>query len=223
MKEARHYFEKISGDLDIALNRNAQVPKNRPAEYEETSNILSATRSCFRHTALDYVHDLTILQAKKRHDIMSSLVNYMKACITFYHQGSDMGQDLDPLIKELSEKLMSMRNSTSRLEKEMENRHIQVNNRDIVPLHNTLSNKLQMEGYLFKRTSNAFKTWNRRWFCMKGNQLVYKKRTGDAEYTVMEEDVRLCTVKPVVVCDRRNCFEVLSPTKYGFSFFHKHY
>lgn len=31
----------------------------------------------------------------------------------------------------------------------------------------------KFEGYLFKRTSNRFKTWNRRWFYMNDNQLLY--------------------------------------------------
>ncbi|XP_011880640.1 PREDICTED: arf-GAP with coiled-coil, ANK repeat and PH domain-containing protein 2 [Vollenhovia emeryi] len=210
-KETRHYFERISGDLDIALNRNSQVPKSRPAEYEEASNILSATRSCFRHTALDYIHALTMLQAHKRHEILGTLLSYMHACITYYHQGSDLAQDLDPFLKDLDENLVKMRGDSNKLEKEMENRHIYVNNRDLIP--SLVPGNSKMEGYLFKRTSNAFKTWNRRWFCLKDHQLVYRKRTGDEEYTVMEEDLRLCTVKPVVDCDRRNCFEVLSPTK----------
>lgn len=29
-----------------------------------------------------------------------------------------------------------------------------------------------MEGYLYKRSSNAFKTWNRRWFQIKDNKFV---------------------------------------------------
>lgn len=29
-----------------------------------------------------------------------------------------------------------------------------------------------MEGYLFKRATNAFKTWNRRWFMIKDDKLV---------------------------------------------------
>ncbi|EZA47962.1 hypothetical protein DMN91_012484 [Ooceraea biroi] len=211
VKESRHYFERISGDLDIALNRNSQVPKSRPAEYEETSNILSATRSCFRHTALDYIHALTMLQARKRHEVLGTLLSYMHACTTYYHQGSDLAQDLDPFLKSLDENLDKMRNDSSKLEKEMENRHIYVNNRDLIP--SPVPGNPKMEGYLFKRTSNAFKTWNRRWFCLRDHQLVYRKRTGDEEYTIMEEDLRLCTVKPVVDCDRRNCFEVLSPTK----------
>ncbi|KYN12813.1 Arf-GAP with coiled-coil, ANK repeat and PH domain-containing protein 2 [Trachymyrmex cornetzi] len=210
-KETRHYFERISSDLDIALNRNSQVPKSRPMEYEEASNILSATRSCFRHTALDYIHALTMLQAHKRHEILGTLLSYMHACITYYHQGSDLAQDLDPSLKDLDENLVQMRGDSNKLEKEMENRHIYVNNRDLIPSLEPSNSK--MEGYLFKRTSNAFKTWNRRWFCLKDHQLVYRKRTGDEGYTIMEEDLRLCTVKPVVDCDRRNCFEVLSPTK----------
>lgn len=210
-KETRHYFERISSDLDIALNRNSQVPKSRPMEYEETSNILSATRSCFRHTALDYIHALTMLQAHKRHEILGTLLSYMHACITYYHQGSDLAQDLDPFLKDLDENLIQMRGDSNKLEKEMENRHIYVNNRDLIP--SLVPGNSKMEGYLFKRTSNAFKTWNRRWFCLKDHQLVYRKRIGDEGYTIMEEDLRLCTVKPVVDCDRRNCFEVLSPTK----------
>lgn len=29
-----------------------------------------------------------------------------------------------------------------------------------------------MEGYLFKRATHAFRTWNRRWFQIKENKLV---------------------------------------------------
>lgn len=37
---------------------------------------------------------------------------------------------------------------------------------------------IHIEGYLFKRTSNTFKSWNRRWFFLKNNQLAYRKRNG---------------------------------------------
>ena len=36
---------------------------------------------------------------------------------------------------------------------------------------------------------------------------------GEVGVTVMEEDLRLCSVKPVLEGDRRFCFEVLSPAK----------
>lgn len=47
----------------------------------------------------------------------------------------------------------------------------------------------------------------------------YRKRTGELNVTVMEEDLRLCTVKPVLDGERRFCFEVLSPSKYVTTIF----
>ena len=70
-----------------------------------------------------------------------------------------------------------------------------------------------LEGYLFKRGQNAFRTWNRRWFYLHNNQLCYKKRTDGDDGIVMEEDLRLCLVRPLVDIDRRFCFEVISPMK----------
>ncbi|GAA6111946.1 arf-GAP with coiled-coil, ANK repeat and PH domain-containing protein 2 isoform X7 [Tachysurus ichikawai] len=75
-----------------------------------------------------------------------------------------------------------------------------------------VENGIVMEGYLFKRASNAFKTWNRRWFSIQNNQLVYQKKFKDNP-TVVVEDLRLCTVKHCEDIERRFCFEVVSPTK----------
>uniref|UniRef100_A0A674C528 Arf-GAP with coiled-coil, ANK repeat and PH domain-containing protein n=1 Tax=Salmo trutta TaxID=8032 RepID=A0A674C528_SALTR len=73
-------------------------------------------------------------------------------------------------------------------------------------------NGVVMEGYLFKRASNAFKTWNRRWFSIQNSQLVYQKKLKDS-LTVVVEDLRLCSVKPCEDIERRFCFEVVSPNK----------
>ena len=52
MKETRGYFNKISNDLDSALTKNAAVSKSRPSDLEDASNLLTATRSCFRSDSL---------------------------------------------------------------------------------------------------------------------------------------------------------------------------
>ncbi|XP_026327195.1 arf-GAP with coiled-coil, ANK repeat and PH domain-containing protein 2 isoform X2 [Hyposmocoma kahamanoa] len=230
VKESKHHFEKISNDLDIALNRNSQVSRHKPQDAEEIVNLLLATRSCFRHTALDHVQKITMLQARKRHEILATFLSYVQACCTYYHQGADLSEDLEPFLKSTAEEISTMRNDTKILDKEMENRHTIVNSKDtVLPSCNTndndsdckdgllstpcLKNMPRMQGYLFKRTSNAFKTWNRRWFYLYDNRLVYRKRTGELNVTVMEEDLRLCTVKPVHDGERRFCFEVLSPSK----------
>lgn len=224
-KDSRHYLEKISGDLDGALLKNAQVPKSKLNEAEETQNILKATRSAFRHTALDHVRELSLLQARKRHEVLGTLLSYMHAWSTFFHQGSDLTQDLDPFLKDLADNIAVLQMESKKLEKDMENRHDLVTGNDCVATtqpdkdentneeaRDTLSSMPSIQGYLFKRTSNAFKTWNRRWFSLQDNQLVYRKRSGE-DVTVMEEDLRLCTVKPVIEGDRRFCFEVVSVNK----------
>ena len=58
MKDTRGYFNKISSDLDSSLNKNSAVSKSKPNEIEECTNLLQATQSCFRYTALDYVYQV---------------------------------------------------------------------------------------------------------------------------------------------------------------------
>lgn len=75
--------------------------------------------------------------------------------------------------------MAQLREQTNALEKELGNRHGVVTAKDFVPFQKSeTSNGRRMEGYLFKRTSSPFKTWNRRWFVICSSQLVYRKRTG---------------------------------------------
>lgn len=222
VKEYKSIFTKVSENLDVALYKNSQVNKGRLQEIIESENYVSATKSCFQHSALDYVNYLTMIQSKKRPEILSTLLSYISACSTYFHQGSDLCQDYESyLFKELDEEVTTMRTKYHQLEKEMANRHTYVNGfvENITPTPQldvdgeSKSTDKQMEGYLFKRTSNAFKTWNRRWFFMKDNKLFYRKRAGEELPTIMEDDLRLCSVRPVADSDRRFCFEVISPTK----------
>ncbi|CAD7077861.1 unnamed protein product [Hermetia illucens] len=215
VKDYKSHFAKVSESLDNALVRNAQASKNRPQEVTEAVNILSATKSCFRHTALDYVNFITMLQAKKVPSILSTLLDYYQACGTYYHQGSDLCNDFDEFFKGLSEEINDMRGDYLQFEKSMQNRHMSVNS---FIDNNCTKPSNTIEGYLFKRKSKGFKTWSRRWFYLCDNKLLYSdlssiRKRGDDETNVMEEDLRICTVRPVDDLDRRFCFEVISPTK----------
>nr|XP_032517327.1 arf-GAP with coiled-coil, ANK repeat and PH domain-containing protein 2 [Danaus plexippus plexippus] len=188
VKESKHHFDKISNELDIVLNRNSQVSRHKSTDVEEVMNLLLATRSCFRHTALDHVQKITMLQVRKRHEILATFLSYLQACSTYNHQGADLSEDLEPFLKSTADEIATMRNDTKSLDKEMENRHTIVNSKDTVlpscimssdgekegTISPCLKNMPRMQGYLFKRTSNAFKTWNRRWFYLYDNRLVYR-------------------------------------------------
>ena len=55
LKDTRKHFEKISDDMDNALNKNASAPRSKAQECEDANNVLTAMKSCFAHTSLDYV------------------------------------------------------------------------------------------------------------------------------------------------------------------------
>ncbi|XP_030288766.1 arf-GAP with coiled-coil, ANK repeat and PH domain-containing protein 2 isoform X4 [Sparus aurata] len=242
-KEAKKQFDKVSEEKEAALIKNAQAPRNKQHEVEEATNILTATRKCFRHIVLDYVLQINVLQSKRRSEILKSMLSFMYAHLTFFHQGYDLFSELQPLMKLLGGQLDQLVVDAAKEKRDMEQKHSTIQQKaalqEVTELHSVpdcrnfcawrsssdfsnddtkleynvdADNGIAMEGYLFKRASNAFKTWNRRWFSIQNNQLVYQKKFKDNP-TVVVEDLRLCTVKHCEDIERRFCFEVVSPTK----------
>ncbi|XP_042178868.1 arf-GAP with coiled-coil, ANK repeat and PH domain-containing protein 2 isoform X7 [Oncorhynchus tshawytscha] len=217
-KEAKKQFDKVSEEKEAALNKNAQAPRNKQHEVEEATNILTATRKCFRHIVLDYVLQINVLQSKRRSEILKSMLSFMYAHLTFFHQGYDLFSELQPLMKQLGGQLDLLVVDAAKEKRDMEQKHSTIQQKDFsnddtkLEYNVDADNGIAMEGYLFKRASNAFKTWNRRWFSIQNNQLVYQKKFKDNP-TVVVEDLRLCTVKHCEDIERRFCFEVVSPTK----------
>ncbi|XP_051847554.1 arf-GAP with coiled-coil, ANK repeat and PH domain-containing protein 2 isoform X5 [Antechinus flavipes] len=228
-KDAKKQFEKVSEEKENALVKNAQVQRNKQHEVEEATNILTATRKCFRHIALDYVLQINVLQSKRRSEILKSMLSFMYAHLAFFHQGYDLFSELGPYMKDLGAQLDRLVVDAAKEKRDMEQKHSTIQQKAALQDFSTDDTKLEynvdaangivMEGYLFKRASNAFKTWNRRkpdhirrWFSIQNNQLVYQKKFKDNP-TVVVEDLRLCTVKHCEDVERRFCFEVVSPTK----------
>ncbi|XP_015671536.1 arf-GAP with coiled-coil, ANK repeat and PH domain-containing protein 3 [Protobothrops mucrosquamatus] len=223
-KETKKQFDKVREDMEIALVKNAQAPRHKPHEVEEATGTLTITRKCFRHLALDYVLQINVLQAKKKFEILDAMLSFMHAQYTFFQQGYSLLHELDPYMKKLATELDQLVIDSAVEKREMEHKHaliqqrVSLNPEDFsydeskVEFNVDAPNGVVMEGYLFKRASNAFKTWNRRWFSIQNSQLVYQKKLKDV-LTVVVEDLRLCTVKPCEDIERRFCFEVVSPTK----------
>ena len=144
-----------------------------------------------------------MLQSKKKTEVLETLLHLVNAYSNLFHNGQSYYQDLDVFSQQLGIEIDAMKNKTNTLDKSLEKRHNCVSD---------LNSGIRIEGYLFKRGSGAFKTWNRRWFYLENNKLCYSKRSGD-EVTVIEEDLRICLVRPLTDIDRRFCFEIISPTK----------
>ncbi|KAM9833802.1 arf-GAP with coiled-coil, ANK repeat and PH domain-containing protein 1 isoform 2-T2 [Syngnathus typhle] len=216
-KDARKEFERSSESLEGALARNAQAPRGKPHEVEEASGALLNARRAFRSGALDYVLEINIIEAKKKTELLMAMLSLMDAQAQLFQNGYQSLAELDHYRQKLSEEHRQFVLNSAREKRDMEQRHAAIKKKDvsyddsIMDFKPDAADGVAMEGYLYKRASNAFKTWNRRWFSIQKNQLVYQKKFKD-QPTVVVEDLRLCTVKPNGESERRFCLEVVSPS-----------
>uniref|UniRef100_A0AAX7SER3 Arf-GAP with coiled-coil, ANK repeat and PH domain-containing protein n=1 Tax=Astatotilapia calliptera TaxID=8154 RepID=A0AAX7SER3_ASTCA len=217
-KDTKKQFDRVREDMELAQVKNAQAPRNKVHEAEEATQTLILSRKAFRHLALDYVLQINVLQAKKKFEILDAMLSFMRAQYTLFQQGFNILDEIDPYMKKLAAQLDQLVIDSAVEKRELEHKHALIQQRDFsyddpkLEFNVDAPNGVVMEGYLFKRASNAFKTWNRRWFSIQNSQLVYQKKLKDS-LTVVVEDLRLCSVKPCEDNERRFCFEVVSPTK----------
>ncbi|XP_050789508.1 arf-GAP with coiled-coil, ANK repeat and PH domain-containing protein 1 [Gopherus flavomarginatus] len=217
-REARREFERGSEGLASALHHNAEVPRRKQHDAEEAALALQAARTSARARALDYVLQINVIQSKKKFEILQFMLALMDAQACCLEQGHRLAEQLEKYRRELGAQLHQLVLESAREKRDMEQRHAMIKQKDLSQDEAVLEGRgeapdgVVMEGYLYKRASNAFKTWSRRWFSIQSNQLVYQKRAKDA-LTVVVEDLRLCTVKPCPDHERRFCFEVVSPSK----------
>uniref|UniRef100_A0A3P9P9A1 Arf-GAP with coiled-coil, ANK repeat and PH domain-containing protein n=1 Tax=Poecilia reticulata TaxID=8081 RepID=A0A3P9P9A1_POERE len=217
-KDVRKEFERSSESLEGALARNAQAPRGKLHEVEEATNALLNARKSFRSGALDYVLEINVFEAKKKADILLAMLSLLESQSQFFQQGHQSLSELDQYCQKLNEEHTQFVLNSAREKRDMEQRHAAIKKKDmsydesVLDFNADAANGIAMEGYLYKRASNAFKTWSRRWFSIQKNQLVYQKKFKE-QPTVVVEDLRLCTVKPSSENERRFCFEVVSPSK----------
>uniref|UniRef100_A0A0R3RVK8 Arf-GAP with coiled-coil, ANK repeat and PH domain-containing protein 2 n=1 Tax=Elaeophora elaphi TaxID=1147741 RepID=A0A0R3RVK8_9BILA len=215
--ETRCHFESLSNSLDEALAKRAAVHRARSTDIADARNALTAVGTCFAHTALDYVAQINIAHAHKDHIVLDALWSFVKECSTFFVRGHMFFDEWTAVESgAIADTSSLLANKSKYVKRKMQDRHALVPKE--VFLHPTgisPEDDVVMEGYLFKRATNAFKTWHRRWFQIKDNKLIYSHRSDAMETpTIMESDLKLCLVRPApTTFERTCCFELVTPTK----------
>ncbi|XP_057695420.1 arf-GAP with coiled-coil, ANK repeat and PH domain-containing protein 2-like isoform X2 [Corythoichthys intestinalis] len=215
LSETRVEFLRIGDNLDTAAAKNAQVSRHKTAEAERASHLLTATRKCYQHFALDYCLQLNMFKTQQKTDILNSVFSLVNAQLTFFHQGFDLLRDLDPAMKVMAVQLCERSAECASTRKNLENAHLLVQQRDAsgeTLVQSCHGNNDVIQGYLFKRSRRKLKTWKRCWFAIRDNQLIYRKSHKEASMLLFE-DLRLCAVKSLDDMDRRFCFQLISVHK----------
>ncbi|NXR26362.1 ACAP1 protein, partial [Cinclus mexicanus] len=152
-----------------------------PLEAKEAAAALGGARGVARARGLDYVLKLSLLQDKKKMEILQFVLTLLEAQAAFFsrgHQGATvtrdyrghLGAQVNPEIHPkpgwgVGRGLCLIGGS-----QDLSQEEVGVASGEAEP------RATPMEGYLYKRASNAFRTWSRRWFFLQSNQLLYLKR-----------------------------------------------
>ncbi|KAL3113706.1 hypothetical protein niasHT_016796 [Heterodera trifolii] len=216
LSETRAHFNSLSASLSEALSKKAAIGRNKAQELRDSENALTAIGTCFSHIGLDYVAQISIAHALKCPALLEALWVFVKEYGNFFTRGSQIFAEQQEFL--IGDAVMRMRSTYKQTERKMQDRHAFVPKEIFQhPSGIPLDPQCIMEGYLFKRATNAFKSWNRRWFMIKEGKLLYSHKTNDGEPevpTVMEENLKLCLVRPApATVDRACCFELVTPTK----------
>ncbi|CAL2032176.1 unnamed protein product [Caenorhabditis brenneri] len=215
--ESRAHFENMSQSMDDALVKNAGISRQKPADATEGRNALTAVGTCFAHTTLDYVANINIAHAHKDHMILDALWTLVRESSAFFSKGHATFDEWTAADNgAVADTIQTFAAKSKLIERKMQDVHSLVPKEMFQhPSGMPIEQDVMMEGYLYKRSSNAFKTWNRRWFQIKDKQLLYSHRSNELEpATVMEENLRICLVRPAPSnIDRLGCFELVTPTR----------
>ncbi|XP_056410072.1 arf-GAP with coiled-coil, ANK repeat and PH domain-containing protein 1-like, partial [Hyla sarda] len=215
-RDSRKELERCREGLDSALNHNAEMTRKKAQEVQEASNTVQTSRKAFRERVLDYTLQINVIQGKKKFDILEFMLQLIDAQACFLAQSHSVLQNLDDYRKGLAAQVHQKVLEGAREQRDLEQKLISMKHKDIseedaVHQGDGETSAAVIEGYLYKRASNTFKTWSRRWFSIQNNQLVYQKKVAEQKVVIM--DLRLCAVKLCPDADRRFCFEVVSPSK----------
>jgi len=164
---------------------------------------------------LKYCSHLNNLQAIKKFEILEHFISLTYSNYAFYHQGYEVFTDSEPAMRELTGKLIELREQQEKNEKKKINFEQYIEKAR--PFYNPLTVRHSSKqitipvksGYIMKQDNKMKRlTWKRRYFELKGDQFRYFNGTKWNNI-----DLRLCMVREMKNADRRNCFEIVSPIK----------
>uniref|UniRef100_A0A803JZ92 Arf-GAP with coiled-coil, ANK repeat and PH domain-containing protein n=1 Tax=Xenopus tropicalis TaxID=8364 RepID=A0A803JZ92_XENTR len=213
-RDSRKDMERCREGLESALHHNAETARRKAQEAQDAASAVQGSRKAFRDRALEYALQINVIQGKKKFDILQFMLQLMDAQASSLAQSHHAMQALDQYRNELAAQVHRSVLEAAREQRDMEQKVTLIKAKDPSDEDSVLQGdgaQVVIEGYLFKRASNTFKTWSRRWFSIQNNQLVYQKKVD--VLTVVIVDLRLCAVKLCPEAERRFCFEVVSPAK----------
>nr|DBA29602.1 TPA: hypothetical protein GDO54_005673 [Pyxicephalus adspersus] len=174
-RDSRKELERCREGLESSLNHNAEISRKKAQEVQEAAVGVQTSRKAFRERVLDYTLQINVIQGKKKFDILEFMLQLIDAQTCFLTQSHTVLHNVEEYRKGLAAQVHQTVLQGAREQRDLEQKlismkHKDVSDEDAVYQGEGENSEIVIEGYLFKRASNTFKTWSRRWIVGKGNE-----------------------------------------------------
>jgi hypothetical protein len=75
IKESKKNFEKITNELDLIYNKNADTPKTKPSQCDEVEKSLIGIKKSYGHSSLEYIRNINRFYLVRSHSVLDTVIN----------------------------------------------------------------------------------------------------------------------------------------------------
>lgn len=237
LREVKKRWERTG---DRYGDENSRFLARKPAKdpsgdtvLGEAAHEVALARHAYHEASLEYCQRMNEVMAKEELRIVEAISTFVHCRMAFGERAKAVSEDFEANLRCLDRTAESHRRRKSVLGREYAELASQLLER-YEPLYNPLSlatnpntpsregpftneeNKLELMGYLYKKSSHSMRpVWSRRFFHLSFPTLQYYTMEGKNNSSTVTIDLRLCTVKIPTdpLPERRNVFEIVCPQK----------
>ncbi|CAH1267664.1 ARHGAP10 [Branchiostoma lanceolatum] len=216
-KEEKKKFEKQTEKFCTSLDTYMKLSAKKQMEkLQEADAQLGMEKRHFHESSLQYVFKLQEVQERKKFEFVETLLGFMYAWLTFYHQGHEVarefrsyGQDLQLRLQNTRERFESTRTEAEHLMRKMQEK----------PIEQGPNKMYTKQGYLFVQEKRPIGYAWVKHYCMyqKENKIFtmipYTQTQGKLTSSTETIILKSCVRRMSDSIDKRFCFDIMANDK----------
>lgn len=220
VKNEKKKFDKQTAKFCQNQERYLNKTTKNPNTLQEADASVDMAERHFYTASMDYVYLIQQVHERKKFEFVESLLTFVYAWFTFYHQGHEIKKDFEPFMRDLQSKIQKTRTNFDDFTEKLKKRMSEVQKQE-EPLRNSKGCK---EGYLFLLEKKAFGTTWTKHYCKYDKEtkeftmLPYNQLTTKSLPQPEKMVITSCVRRKSDSIDKRFCFDIQADSKPGITY-----
>ncbi|KAJ8982991.1 hypothetical protein NQ317_001432 [Molorchus minor] len=163
VKNEKKKFEKQTAKFCQNQERYLNLTTKKPNLLQEADASVHMAKRHFQAASMDYVYLIQEVHERKKFEFVETLLSFIYAWFTFYHQGYELKKDCDPYMKDLQQKIQKTRSNFDDFSHKLKKRMSEVQKQQDEPIRKNAKGCLT--GYLYLLEKKAFGTTSTKHYC----------------------------------------------------------